>query len=1051
MKRLISIVLVLVMILSVFASCQKVEEPATVTYNLEAAKSYVKSLYSDKSEKTPSDFEVVTKIKVENVFYTVAWTTDTDQVKIVPIDELKAKVDVNEQSEADLAYKLTATITAGDGTSITAEFKFIVPEYKEFSFEDYMAAKKGDVVTVKGIVVAINSKSTGSKRNHLFLADASGKGGYYSYQMEKDPIADLGIAVGMTVSVTGEVSPYNGMQEISGGTATILSTEITPFAPVDITSIVTKADFQPSDLINYVALPVTIKGVTVGSQDLADPNHQYLNFSIGGFNSYIRSYLTDLPHPMNADSKTAIDTAHAAKFGWTANVTGVLVYFNPSTPYLIPMSVDCFEYTGLVEKTDEEKLAIELGELALAEKLGADRVFDLAANGKYYPDVTFAWESNNAAAVVAGGKLTVTIPAEATTVTITVTATLNGKTASKTFVINLVPNTFTLVENTPYYFGFDANGTMKYLNGANAGGKEFRWDLTTDASAAMVYYVESTEGGYYIYYYGAEGAKTYLNIVKNGTYTNLLAGTEGLSVWSYDPSLEAMVVDVDGTLYTPKNYSNYTNVEAKTLDYLATESNTYVLCLVAVPFNFGFADKDGAMHYLDGENAGGKDFRWNLTDDASKAALYYVEGNADGTYYIYFFKNGEKTYLNIVPNGTYINLLAGSEPISKWSYNDTVEGFVVDIDGTLYMPKKYGTYNNVEAKALDYTSGDTYVLNLYFLGYKAPQGGGNEGGGNEGGGNQSTDPQFLFGFTANGASQYLDGTTVADKNFRWNLTSDASKAAVFYAEDAGDGAFYFYFFKDGVKTYINIVKSGTYVNLLAGDTAISKWVPNDEIEAFVVDVDGTLYLPKSYGGYSTIEAKKIDYTNGDTYNLTTLPVDSNPGQGGGSEGGEQGGTGTNPGTGTTPTPTPDGIDVLFTFGDNGSAHADGNDIGAGKEFTSGAYTLTLTDASKVYDGAFDAKGNSTLKLGTSKVVGTFTFTVGADVTSVVINVACYKTYNSTISINGEETVLDTANASNEGKYQTIVIDTTTVKTITFATVAGGQRVMIDSIGFVLAK
>ena len=70
---------------------------------------------------------------------------------------------------------------------------------------------------VKGIVVAINSKAAGNTRNHLFLADKNVTGGYYSYQMDADPVADLGIEVGMIVEVSGPVSPYSGMQEIKGG------------------------------------------------------------------------------------------------------------------------------------------------------------------------------------------------------------------------------------------------------------------------------------------------------------------------------------------------------------------------------------------------------------------------------------------------------------------------------------------------------------------------------------------------------------------------------------------------------------------------------------------------------------------------------------------------------------------------------------------------------------------------------------------------------------------------------------------------------------------
>ena len=138
--------------------------------------------------------------------------------------------------------------------------------------------------------------------------------------------------------------------------------------------------------------------------------------------------------------------------------------------------------------------------------------------------------------------------------------------------------------------------------------------------------------------------------------------------------------------------------------------------------------------------------------------------------------------------------------------------------------------------------------------------------------------------------------------------------------------------------------------------------------------------------------------------------------------------------------------VTFEFGANGSAtHADGNDLGASKTYTEGSAQLVLTGMSKVYGPAYDAKGNSCIKLGTSKVVGAFSFTVDEDVTSVVIKVAKYKANNSTVSVNGTSYTL-TKN-SNDGAYDEIVIDTTTTKTINFATVSSTYRCMVNSITY----
>ena len=141
-----------------------------------------------------------------------------------------------------------------------------------------------------------------------------------------------------------------------------------------------------------------------------------------------------------------------------------------------------------------------------------------------------------------------------------------------------------------------------------------------------------------------------------------------------------------------------------------------------------------------------------------------------------------------------------------------------------------------------------------------------------------------------------------------------------------------------------------------------------------------------------------------------------------------------------------GLLAEFDFGTNSSAsHVDGNSLGTSKTYSSGGYSLQLNNMSSVYGPAYDAKGNSCLKLGTSKVVGGFSFTVPADVDKVVIYAAKYKANASKITINGTSTSL-TKN-SNDGQYDAIEIDTTSNKTVTLTTVSGGLRCMINTIEF----
>ena len=141
--------------------------------------------------------------------------------------------------------------------------------------------------------------------------------------------------------------------------------------------------------------------------------------------------------------------------------------------------------------------------------------------------------------------------------------------------------------------------------------------------------------------------------------------------------------------------------------------------------------------------------------------------------------------------------------------------------------------------------------------------------------------------------------------------------------------------------------------------------------------------------------------------------------------------------------------ATFEFGANGTAaHVDGNDLGTSKSYTENGYTLALTDMSKVYGVAYDATGNSCIKLGTSSKAGSFSFTVDENVTEVIIKVAGYKANNGQVIINDTSYTINTT--SNNGEYTEIKIDTTETKAITLSTgsTKATYRAMINSITFV---
>ena len=436
MKKLLVVLLTLALCISL-ASCEFInniingQQQEEVEYNAAAAADYVYNLYKNKSV-TAADFEVTAVANIAGVKHTVEWSVNTDKVTITKKNDTTYIVNVDEESAEELAYVLTATVKGGDQVA-TKTFNLTVPKYELTSFEAYMAAKEGDNVVVKGIVVAINSKSAGNKYNHLFLADLEGKGGYYCYSMATDPIADDGIELGMTVEVSGPVTPYSGMQEIKGGTVRIVDSSKKDVAVLDITEKVANGE----SLAKYVGLPVTIKGVEIAGQELDKETSQYLNFKVGEKTAYVRTYVTDFPTTLPVAEKANIDAAHAEHFGWTANATGILVLYN-SNPYLIPMGTDCFEYLNKIEKTAEQKIADTLAQLTIGSLFNTNTEITLPAAGAAYTDVALAWTTSDATnAAIADGKLTIVIPNTAVEVTITVTATCEGKTATKEYTITM--------------------------------------------------------------------------------------------------------------------------------------------------------------------------------------------------------------------------------------------------------------------------------------------------------------------------------------------------------------------------------------------------------------------------------------------------------------------------------------------------------------------------------------------------------------------------------------------------------------------------------------
>ena len=554
---------------------ESTEDPgAQEPTDLENAAEYVRQLYKD-TTVTAADYTLIPNVKIGGVDYKITWAVNTDKITLTVGEDGTVSVDVPDEAYEDIAYVLTATVADAEGNTVVKEFNRTVPKFKVTTWEEYQGAEEGDNLIVQGIVVAINSKAAGNTRNHLFLLDESGYGGYYSYQMDVDPVADLGIEIGMTVRVAGPAAPYSGMMEIKGGIPTVVNTEIKTFEPVDITDKWVK----DTNFNELVGMPVVIKGVTIGGQELEKATSQYLFFELNGVQGYVRTYVTDFPTTLKAEDKATIDAAHNAKYGYTADVTGIMITYS-GAPYLIPTSVDCFYNHALPERSDAEKVTLEKDSLSVENTFTEAGVIELPTAGTTYPEVSINWTSNSEFATVEGGKVTLTMPGETTTIKLTATVTLGDATETVEFEIMLVATNFTITPvTTPeadvaykFYMNQVTNGYGVFVSGGVTGD---RYLITSKAAVDAIDVYAEANGDGYSFYTMVDGAKKYINITKNdGGKIAVFYQDTALSIYTYHSDINAWVTNVEGEAdqYYLGTYSTYDTVSGSKTSYINAEN-----------------------------------------------------------------------------------------------------------------------------------------------------------------------------------------------------------------------------------------------------------------------------------------------------------------------------------------------------------------------------------------------------------------------------------------------------------------------------------------------
>ena len=688
---------------------------------LTQASAYIHQLYKNDPVTTTADLTLVSKVAIGTTMFPVVWTVSDDRISVVVSEDGESVTidipEITEDSYEDIPFTLTATVTSVNGYTASRSYERNVPKFQVNTWEDYAKAEAGDPLMVEGIVVLINSKSAGNTRNNLFVMDASGVGGYYNYQMTLDPIADLGIQVGMTVRISGEASPYNGLPEFKDASVKIIDETIKTFDFIDITEKFQKG----TDFNMLVALPVVLKDVVIGGQELETSSSQYLYFEVNGVESYVRTYVTDFPAGiLNKNDKTTIDEFHAANYGNTADVYGIMITYS-GNPYLIPVSVDCFTNIRMPERSDAEKLELELGAINFVESVGKDTTLELPLTGSVYDAVKFTWTVDDSTITIGeDGKVAIALGSAEKTLTFTVTATVGEVEQTKTYTVT-VASSFVMNTTAPYipYIYQGSNGYGLYLDGGVSG----RYLTTTqDASKAVKVYAEKAEGGYKLYIF-VEDAKQYILVYNNDEGKSSVKYDAEGSVFSYNSVVNAFVTTLGTSEVYLGTYKTFDTISVSNLSYINAENtgvSQFPLELLKVVDGDEYTGSvnqvtNGYVVYLDGGVSG----RYlTTTQDASKAVKVYAE-KAEGGYKLYIFVEDAKQYILVYNNDEGKSSVKYDAEGSVFSYNSVVNAFVTTLGTSEVYLGTYKTFDTISVSNLSYINAENTGVSQFPLVFDA--------------------------------------------------------------------------------------------------------------------------------------------------------------------------------------------------------------------------------------------------------------------------------------------------------------------------------------------
>ena len=236
MKKLISVVLLLAMVLGLFAGCGKDKEAAA---GLQSAAEYLTSMYQtaakDEAIVITADQDVLKSVVVDGVSYAIAWSVEVtegaaDSVTVSEsTKENHVKLDIPLHSGSNILFTATALISDAEGNSETVTFNYMVEGVKlagegmtmeelveaAYALEEDTALEGLAVLT--GVVSMINTPYDAGYKNltcTMIVGDLTDMP-IKCYRLKGEGAETL--AVGDTITVSGTLKNYGGTIEFDAG------------------------------------------------------------------------------------------------------------------------------------------------------------------------------------------------------------------------------------------------------------------------------------------------------------------------------------------------------------------------------------------------------------------------------------------------------------------------------------------------------------------------------------------------------------------------------------------------------------------------------------------------------------------------------------------------------------------------------------------------------------------------------------------------------------------------------------------------------------------